>query len=61
MTNIPEDALENYAKGMLENKQQAEGLVNRTVERKLGAAVKAVVTLDEKTVTLDEFNKAFEE
>ena len=61
MTNIPEDALENYAKGMLENKQQAEGLVNRTVERKLGAAVKAVVTLDEKTVSLDEFNKAFEE
>ena len=61
MTNIPEDALENYAKGMLENKQQAEGLVNRTVERKLGAAVKAVVTLDERTVSLDEFNKAFEE
>ena len=61
MTNIPEDALESYAKGMLENKQQAEGLVNRTVERKLGAAVKAVVTLDEKTVSLDEFNKAFEE
>ena len=61
MTNIPEEALENYAKGMLENKQQAECLVNRTVERKLGAAVKAVVTLDEKTVSLDEFNKAFEE
>ena len=61
MSNIPEDALENYAKGMLENKQQAEGLVNRTVERKLGAAAKAVVTLDEKTVSLDEFNKAFEE
>jgi trigger factor len=61
MANIPEDALENYAKGMLENKQQAEGLVNRTVERKLGAAAKALVTLDEKTVSLDEFNKAFEE
>ena len=46
---------------MLKNKQQAEGLVNRTVERKLGAAVKNIVTLDEKTVSLDEFNKAFEE
>lgn len=60
MTNIPEDALENYAKGMLENKQQTEGLVNRTVERKMGAAAKAVVTLEEKTVSLNEFNKAFE-
>ncbi len=61
MNNIPDSALENYAKGMLENKQQSEGLVNRTVERKLGAAVKATVTLDEKTVSMDEFNKAFEE
>lgn len=60
MTNVPDSALENYAKGMLENKQQAEGLVNRTVERKLGAAAKAIVSLDEKTVSLDEFNKAFE-
>lgn len=61
MTNVPDSALENYAKGMLENKQQSEGLVNRTVERKLGAAAKAVVALDEKTVSLEEFNKAFED
>ncbi len=60
MSNVPDSALENYAKGMLENKQQAEGLVNRTVERKLGAAAKAIVVLDEKTVSLEEFNKAFE-
>ena len=60
MNNIPADVLENYAKGMLENKQQAEGLVTRTVERKLGVAAKQVVTLVEKTVSLDEFNKAFE-
>ena len=60
MNNIPADVLENYAKGMLENKQQAEGLVTRTVERKLGIAAKQVVTLVEKTVSLDEFNKAFE-
>ena len=61
MTNIPEDALNNYANEMLKNKQQAEGLVTRTVERKLGVAAKAVVKVVEKTVTLDEFNKAFQE
>ena len=61
MTNIPEDALNNYANEMLKNKQQAEGLVTRTVERKLGVAAKSVVKISEKTVTLDEFNKAFQE
>ncbi len=60
MTNVPDSALENYAKSMLENKQQSEGLVNRTVERKLGAVAKTIVALDEKTVSLEEFNKAFE-
>lgn len=61
MTNIPEDALNNYANEMLKNKQQAEGLVTRTIERKLGVAAKSVVKISEKTVTLDEFNKAFQE
>lgn len=61
MNNVPDDALENYAKGMLENKQQAENLVIRAEERKIGAAAKSIVTLDEKTVTMEEFNKAFEE
>lgn len=61
MTNIPEDALNNYANEMLKNKQQAEGLVTRTVERKLGVAAKDVVKISEKTVSLDEFNKAFQE
>ena len=61
MTNVPEDALNNYANDMLKNKQQAEGLVTRTVERKIGVAAKNVVKLSEKNVTLDEFNKAFQE
>ena len=46
---------------MLKNKQQAEGLVNRTVERKIGAAAKELVTLVMKEVSLDEFNKSVEE
>lgn len=61
MTNVPEDVLNNYANEMLKNKQQSEGLVTRTVERKIGVAAKDVVKLAEKTITLDEFNKAFQE
>lgn len=60
MTNVPDEALSNYAQEMLKNQQQAEGLVTRTVERKLGAAVRSIVKLNEKEVTLDEFNKSFE-
>ena len=60
MSNISDEIITNYASEMLKNKQQAEGLVNRTVERKIGAAAKEVVTLVTKEVSLDEFNKSFE-
>ena len=61
MSNISDEIITNYASEMLKNKQQAEGLVNRTVERKIGAAAKELVTLVMKEVSLDEFNKSFEE
>lgn len=59
MTNVPEEVLTNYANEMLKNKQQAEGLVTRAVENKIAAAAKGLVKLNEKKVTLDEFNKLF--
>ena len=57
MTNIPEDILENYSKQMLEKKENLDGLVDRCVDVKLTAALKKVVKLDEKSITLEEFNK----
>ena len=57
MTNIPEDILENYSKQMLEKKENIDGLVDRCVDVKLTAALKKVVKLDEKSITLEEFNK----
>lgn len=61
MTNVPDEYLANYAESMLKNQQQAEGLVARTVENKIVAKAKEVVKLTEKTVSLDEFNKLFQE
>lgn len=61
MTNLPDDVLANYANEMLKNKQQAENLVARTVENKIVAKAKEVVTLEEKPVSMEEFNKLFEE
>lgn len=60
MVNVPDEVLENYAKEQLKKKEQVDGLVNRTVEHKLGQAIKAVVKLNAKTVGLDEFNKLFD-
>lgn len=61
MQNVPEEALTNYANQMLQNKQQAEGLVTRTVENKICAAAKALVKLNEKSVSLEEFNAMFQQ
>ena len=60
MLNIPEEMLENYAKEMLKKKESVEGLVNRVVETKLASALKSQVTLENKTISAEEFNKMFE-
>ena len=60
MMNVPDDLLENYSKEMLKKKESVNNLVNRVVETKLAAVLKAQVTLEEKSVSVEEFNKMFE-
>jgi trigger factor len=60
MMSVPEEVVENYAKEMLKKKEAVENLVNRAVEDKLAAALKTQVTLENKTVSVEEFNKMFE-
>lgn len=60
MLSVPEDALENYAKEMLKNKQTLQNILDRAVEEKLAAWLKEQVTIDKKEVTADEFAKMFE-
>lgn len=57
MTNIPEEYIENYANDMLKKKEYIDSLVDRSIDRKLTAALKEVVKLNHKEVALDEFNK----
>ena len=59
MMNVPEDLLNNYAQEMLKKKDQVENLVNRSIETKLAAVIKTVITLNTKTVSVEEFNKLF--
>ena len=60
MSNIPEDLLDNYVKQMMAKPESVDNMVNRVIENKLGAELVEKVTLDKKTVTLDEFNKLFQ-
>ena len=59
MLSVPEDILENYAKEMLKKKESIDGLVSRVVEAKLAAVLKGKVTLENKVVSVEEFNALF--
>jgi len=60
MSNIPDEYIENYAADMLKKKEYIDNFVDRSIDRKLTAALKKVVSLNEKEVSLDDFNKAME-
>ena len=61
MMEVPEELLNQYAQEMLKKKDQTEGLVTRSIEQKIAAKAKETVKLNEKTVSLDEFNKMFKD
>jgi len=61
MSNIPDEYLENYASEMLKKRENVDGLVDRAVDVKLTAALKGVVKLDEKDITLEDFQKMLQE
>ncbi len=60
MTNVPVEYLENYADEMLKNKQQAHSLIERSIDVKLVAALKNVVNLNRKSISVEDFGKLFE-
>lgn len=60
MTNLPDDVVENYAQKLLDDERYQEDINNRAFDDKFFAALKQTVTLDNKTLSLDEFNKLFE-
>ncbi|MBQ5496333.1 MAG: trigger factor [Prevotella sp.] len=61
MSNVPEEYLDNYAQEMLKKRENVDGLVDRAVDVKLTAALKGVVKLDEKDITMEDFQKLLQE
>ncbi len=61
MSNVPEDVLENYAEEQLKKRENIDNFVERAIDVKLTQALKGIVKLTKKEVTLDEFNKLMQE
>ena len=60
MSNVPDDVLDNYAAEQLKKRENIDNFVDRAVDLKLTETLKNVVKLNEKTVSLDDFNKLLE-
>jgi trigger factor len=61
MSNVPDDVLENYAAEQLKKRENIDNFVDRAVDQKLTETLKNVVKLNQKEVTLEEFNKLMSE
>lgn len=59
MTAVPDDVLAKYAGEMLDNDRTREQIANQTVDAALWSKVKEAVTVDDKTVSVEDFNKLF--
>ena len=57
MQNVPDDVLENYAAEQLKKRENVDNFVDRAIDVKLTQALKTVVKLNEKAVSLEDFNK----
>ncbi|MBR6827435.1 MAG: trigger factor [Prevotella sp.] len=57
MSDVPDDVLENYAAEQMKKRENMESYVDRAIDQKLVQKLKTVVKLNEKSVTLEEFNK----
>ncbi len=57
MTNVPDEYVENYANELLKKREAVDNFVERAIDVKLAAAIKNTVSLNNKEVTLDEFNE----
>jgi len=60
MMNVPEENLESYAKEMLKNEEEQRKNVERILETKVVGYIKDNVKLDNKQITIEKFNKLFE-
>jgi len=59
IANVTDDMLDKYAPEILKDEKARNQIANQTADMKFFAALQQAVALDEKTVSVDEFNALF--
>lgn len=59
MTNLPDDVLDKYGRDIMSDSKSREHVVNQAVDMKLYSIIRENVTLEEKTVNVEQFNELF--
>ena len=57
MNNVPDEYVNNYVEEMMKKHENIDSFIEAALDRKLSVALKSVVKLKKKSVSLDEFNK----
>lgn len=60
MMGMPAEMIENYANDLLKNEDNARNMFDRAMEKKISVALKDKVTVEDKTISMDEFKAFFE-
>ena len=60
MVGMDDELISNYAKDMLKKEETLRGIAERVADNKVYNSVKQVVSINTKSITIEEFNKFFE-
>ena len=60
MNNVPDEYVDNYVTELLKKRENVDGFVDRAVDIKLIDSLKEIVKLNEKEISMDDFNKMME-
>lgn len=60
MMGMPAEMVENYANELLKGEDNVRNMFDRAMEKKISAVLKDKITVEDKTISLDEFRAFFE-
>ena len=61
MIGMDDEIIANYAKDMMKKEETVRNIIDKVAEEKILVIIKDAVKLDNKEVSIEEFNKMFEE
>ncbi len=61
MNNVPDDVLANYAQDLMKKEETVRNIAERALDEKVFEVVKASIKVTEEEVSMEDFNKLFEQ